>query len=393
MVESKFKNTDIGLIPQDWEFEKLGDIGKFKNGINKGAEQFGFGFPFVNLMDVFNKNTISQNVNFGLINSNKLEQEIYNLIKGDTLFIRSSVKPSGVGITSVVTENIENIVYSGFLIRFREEKLDTNFKRYCFNSKYFRDNLINSSTVSANTNINQNSLSELFLAFPKSLVEQKAIAEVLSETDAWIDSLENLISKKHHLKQGAMQTLLTPKKDWKVEKLGKMSQIYTGNKNNQDKNEDGLYPFFVRSQKVERINTYSYEGEAILIPGEGNLGSIFHYINGKFDFHQRVYKVSNFKGIDGKYLYWYFRVYFGHHALQNSVKATVDSIRLPTIQEFEISFPTIKEQIRIANLLSDMDAEIESLEKKLNKAKQLKQGMMQQLLTGKIRLVNTLQTS
>lgn len=123
------------------------------------------------------------------------------------------------------------------------------------------------------------------------------------------------------------------------------------------------------------------------------MGSIFHYINGKFDFHQRVYKVSNFKGIDGKYLYWYFRVYFGHHALQNSVKATVDSIRLPTIQEFEISFPTIKEQIRIANLLSDMDAEIESLEKKLNKAKQLKQGMMQQLLTGKIRLVNTLQTS
>ena len=76
--------------------------------------------------------------------------------------------------------------------------------------------------------------------------------------------------------------------EWEVKKLGDMSVIYTGKKNNQDKIENGKYPFFVRSQNVERINSYSFDGEAILIPGEGNLGSIVHYINGKFDFHQRV---------------------------------------------------------------------------------------------------------
>ena len=91
-----------------------------------------------------------------------------------------------------------------------------------------------------------------------------------------------------------MQKLLTPKKDWEVKNLGEIAEIYTGKKNNQDKVENGRYPFFVRSQIVESINTYSFDGEAILVPGEGNIGKIFHYINGNFDFHQRVYKISDF---------------------------------------------------------------------------------------------------
>ena len=219
------------------------------------------------------------------------------------------------------------------------------------------------------------------------LPEQEAIAGALSDADAWIESLEQLISKKRLIKQGAMQELLTPKEKWEVKKLGDMSVIYTGKKNNQDKIENGKYPFFVRSQNVERINSYSFDGEAILIPGEGNLGSIVHYINGKFDFHQRVYKVSDFVGLDGKFLYWYFRMYFGNHAMQNTVKATVDSIRLPTLQEFKIQFPSFTEQTRIATILSDMDAELEALEQQLHKARQIKQGMMQELLTGRVRLV------
>jgi type I restriction enzyme S subunit len=80
--------------------------------------------------------------------------------------------------------------------------------------------------------------------------------------------------------------------------------VRTGRKNNQDKIEDGTYPFFVRSQHVEQINTYSYDGEAILVPGEGGIGSIFHYICGKFDYHQRVYKISDFRDDTcGKFIY------------------------------------------------------------------------------------------
>jgi len=185
-----------------------------------------------------------------------------------------------------------------------------------------------------------------------------------------------------------MQELLRPKDGWEVKKLGEIADIYTGKRNNQDKVENGKYPFFVRSQNVERINSYSFDGEAILIPGEGNIGKIFHYINGKFDVHQRVYMISNIKnGFLVKYIYRYISEYFGKHAMENSVKATVDSLRLPTFQIFKIPYPSLQEQTQIATILSDMDAEIENLEIKLRKYKQIKQGMMQQLLTGKIRLV------
>ncbi len=273
-----------------------------------------------------------------------------------------------------------------FVLRTKDDKVHSRYLYYILMSFYFDDFLRKITAGSTITHLYQKDFVHFSFVVPP-LPEQQAIAETLTHTDEWIESLENLIAKKRLIKQGAMQKLLTPKEDWEVKKLGEMSQIYTGNKNNQDKVENGAYPFFVRSQKIERINTYSYDGEAVLIPGEGNLGNIFHYINGKFDFHQRVYKISDFIGINGKYLYWYFRMYFGHHALQNTVKATVDSIRLPTLQEFEIRFPSIEHQNTIATILSDMDFEIDALEQKLVKAKQIKQGMMQELLTGRIRLI------
>ena len=125
------------------------------------------------------------------------------------------------------------------------------------------------------------------------------------------------------------------------------------------------------------------------MPGEGGIGSIFHYINGKFEVHQRVYKISNFvENVVGKYIYLQMRHSFGKHAMTNSVKATVDSLRLPTFQEFIIPIPTSKEeQIAIAEILTNMEIEIEQLETKKAKYQNMKQGMMQELLTGKTRLV------
>jgi len=139
---------------------------------------------------------------------------------------------------------------------------------------------------------------------------------------------------------------------------------------------------------VERINSYSFDGEAILVPGEGGIGTIFHYINDKFDYHQRVYKISNFyEGISGLFTYYYMLINFNQQAMKNSVKATVDSLRLPTFKEFEITYPSDpKEQVAIANVLSDMDSDIEELKQKKVKYEKIKEGMMQQLLTGRIRL-------
>ncbi|EMB45469.1 restriction endonuclease subunit S [Treponema denticola] len=228
------------------------------------------------------------------------------------------------------------------------------------------------------------------------LSEQRRIAEVLSDTDTYISSLKKLITKKESLKQGIMHELLTGKKrlpgfsgEWVEKRLGNIAlDINTGTRNNEDKVDNGRYPFFVRSQTVEYIDKYRYDCEAILIPGEGNIGEIFHYINGKFDCHQRVYKISNFIDVNGKFIYHYLRLFFGQYAIMHTVKATVDSLRLPTFINFPIFIPyNIAEQTAIANVLSDMDEEIEALKKKLKKVEFIKQGMMQKLLTGDIRLL------
>jgi type I restriction enzyme, S subunit len=218
--------------------------------------------------------------------------------------------------------------------------------------------------------------------------EQTDIATALNDADALITQLEKLIAKKRAIKQGAMQELLKPKEGWINELIKNLASISTGAKNTQDKIDDGNYPFFVRSQNIVKINSYSFDGEAILIAGDGvGTGKVMHYYNGKFDFHQRVYKISDFQDtIIGLYFFLFFKNNFYNRMMQMTAKSSVDSIRRDMISEMVISFPPIEEQTRIAQILSDMDAEIEGLEKKLEKTKKIKQGMMQELLTGRIRL-------
>lgn len=234
------------------------------------------------------------------------------------------------------------------------------------------------------------------LKLPKPPIEeQRAIAAALSDVDALIGALDKLIAKKRDLKQAAMQQLLTGQTrlpsfsgEWVATSLGAVANIKTGKRNNEDKIESGEYPFFVRSDTIERINSYSHDCEAILVPGEGRIGEIFHYIVGRFDVHQRVYAITGFASdISGKFVHLYMGMHFGAWAMQNTVKATVDSLRLPTFQNFAMKVPPTKdEQAAIAQVLSDMDAELAALEARRDKTRALKQGMMQELLTGRIRL-------
>jgi type I restriction enzyme S subunit len=204
--EIRFKDSD-GNDFADWEEKPLGEIGSFKNGLNKGKEDFGFGYPFINLMDVFGKPSIVDD-GFSLVNANKKELEAYNLLKGDVLFIRSSVKKTGVGETSVVLEDIKDTVYSGFLIRFREFSgtLNLLFKKYCFHARTFRNNLVSLSTTSANTNINQESLSGLMLTFP-CMEEQKKIADFLSAIDDKINLVNRQLEKTKEYKKSLLQKM------------------------------------------------------------------------------------------------------------------------------------------------------------------------------------------
>lgn len=175
--------------------------------------------------------------------------------------------------------------------------------------------------------------------------------------------------------------------DWDVNLIKNICQIKTGDKNTQDRVDSGTYPFFVRSQNVERINSYSFDGEAVLTAGDGETGKIFHYINGKFDFHQRVYKMSHFnKRIDGFYFYKYFSNNFYTRIMSMTAKSSVDSVRMEMIANMQILLPKLEEQKQIAVALSDVDGLIESLEKLIAKKRDMKTAAMQQLLTGKKRL-------
>jgi type I restriction enzyme, S subunit len=388
-LRAGYKQTEIGLIPSDWEVKELGEIGIFKNGINKGIEDFGFGYPFVNLMDVFGKSSISQNESFGLINSNDIERKLYDLKKGDVLFIRSSVKPSGVGLTCVIENNLPNIVFSGFIIRYRDNNyLDEGYKKHCFYDERFRNNLIGSSTVSANTNINQEALKKLKIPLPPTKAEQSAIANALSDADALIDSLEKLIAKKRNIKQGAMQKLLQPKEGWEVKKLGEVvGKITTGKLDANAMKENGEYRFYTCAKDYYLIDEYAFDSEALLVSGNGaNVGYI-HYYKGKFNAYQRTYVLTDFS-IDVFYIKLFLDSYLAKRISIEVSAGNTPYIKMDTITDMVIYYPkTLAEQTTIATILSDIDNEIAALETKLEKYKKLKLGMMQNLLTGKIRLI------
>ena len=173
--------------------------------------------------------------------------------------------------------------------------------------------------------------------------------------------------------------------DWEIKPIKELAYITTGSKNTQDRIAEGAYPFFVRSQTVERINSYSYEGEAVLTAGDGvGTGKVFHYINGKFDIHQRVYKISDFNNkLDGYFFFLYFSNNFFNRIMQMTAKSSVDSVRMEMIADMQIPVPTKSEQTTIATVLSDTDELITSLDKLIAKKKAIKQGLMQEFLKPK----------
>ena len=176
--------------------------------------------------------------------------------------------------------------------------------------------------------------------------------------------------------------------DWNVARIGDIASIRTGAKNTQDKQADGEYPFFVRSQEIERINSYSYDGEAVLSAGDGvGTGKVFHYINGRFDVHQRVYRIADFcDAVDGRYFFYQFSTRFYNRIMSMTAKSSVDSVRLDMISDMRIPMPTPREQRAITKALSDVDESLGALDTLIAKKQDIKLGAMQQLLTGETRL-------
>ena len=408
-----YKRTAVGVIPENWEVRTLGTLGQFKNGINKGKQDFGHGFPFLNLMDVFGVPKVSTDSSFGLVNSSLGEREAYALQSGDVLFVRSSVKPEGVGLTILIPEDLPNTVFSGFLIRYRDNGLlALEFKEHCFWEASFRNRLIASSTVSANTNINQEALKFLQLAFPPNKAEQRAIAEALSDVDGLLGALEALIAKKRAIKQAAMRQLLTGKTrlpgfsgEWETKRFGEIAELHRQN----------VVPAISGDTLFMHFSLPAYdEGRCPVMELGKEIGS------NKFHVPENTVLVSK---LNPRIIRVWAPASVGSNAvasteflvltprdnvsrifllvlclsprfceqmgqLATGTTGSHQRISPPEAMKIEIWVPTNPaEQRAIAAVLSDMDAEIAALEHRRDKTRAIKQGMMQQLLTGRVRLV------
>ena len=159
-----------------------------------------------------------------------------------------------------------------------------------------------------------------------------------------------------------------------------MCSISTGNKNTQDKADDGIYPFYVRSQTVERINSWTFDGEAILTAGDGvGVGKVFHHSYGKIGVHQRVYILSNFK-CDANYLFHFFSSKFYNRVKRMSAKNSVDSVRKEMITDMPLSLPCHKEQVKIGHMLSLLDERIATQSKIIDSLQTLIKGIADNIL-------------
>ena len=173
---------------------------------------------------------------------------------------------------------------------------------------------------------------------------------------------------------------------WNTARMRYLCDMITGDKDTVNRVDDGIYPFYVRSPHIERINSYTFDGEAVLMAGDGvGAGKVLHYANGKFDFHQRVYNFHNFRQIKGILLYQYLKSLFKYKIEEGGAKNTVDSVRQPWLKDFPVCVPPLAEQEAIAAWLDEkcgeIDAAIAKVDREIELIDELKQSEISRVVT------------
>ena len=160
------------------------------------------------------------------------------------------------------------------------------------------------------------------------------------------------------------ELLKNEKVEWK--KLGEVSEVGTGKSNTNEQVEDGEYPFYVRSKNVKRSNKYEFDELAIVIPGEGGVGEVFHYVEGKYALHQRAYRIHIINNnVNTRFIYHYMLQNFKEYIVKNAVSATVSSIRKPMIEKFKIPIPSLETQEEIVKILDNFTEYVTELQAEL----------------------------
>jgi type I restriction enzyme S subunit len=307
----------------------------------------------------------------------------YLLTDRDILLARSGAT---VGKAFLYRSDGDEACFAGYLIRARcdQRRMLAEYLAYYLQSAGYWD-FINSSALQATIqNVSAELYKEILVTHP-SVEQQKKVVAYLDEQTRKIDQLMNMRRRQMALlkeqRAAVIQEAVTrglnpnvPMKDsgllwvgkipayWEVKRLKYVCKVTTGSKDTVDADDDGIYPFFVRSQIIERIGSFSFDGEAVLTAGDGaGVGKVFHHHVGKFDFHQRVYMLYDFKGILGRFVFHYLKENFYKVALEGGAKSTVDSLRMPVFLNFGITIPPIDEQKEIMGFIESESAKTEHL--------------------------------
>lgn len=425
MKQTEIDGVADTLIPEDWEVKRLGELGEpcmCKRILKEQTSPTG-DIPFYKIGT------------FGGIQDAYISRELfehykeqYNYPKKGTLLLSAAGTIGRVVVFDGKDSYFQdsNIVW----IDNDETKVTNDFLFYCYSRMQWKTE--EGGIVSRLYNANLKSTS--FIA-PKSLAEQERIAKALSDVDALISTTEKLIQKKKNIKQGAMQNLLTGKKrltgfgsqtksptykqtelglipeDWEVKSLGESFDIGSSKRVFQSQWRKSGIPFYRAREIVILAEKNTVENELfidetlynqyktlygvpavndLLVTGVGTLGKVYKVQNtNPFYFKDgNIICLKNKGSINSDYVSYHFDYYIVKDQINdNSGKSTVGTYTINSARKTIIPVPSVPEQTAIANVLSSMDKEIETLNTNLEKYRNLKTAMMQQLLTGKIRLV------
>lgn len=383
---SDYKMTEIGLIPRDWEVKSIRDFALVKTGNTPPTNDktnYGDEFFFVSPADLGKGKYI-------LETEKKLSEKGFSISRQfpnqSILFtcIGSTIGKSGIANKALTSNQQINAILPN-------ELYNSDFVFYVLN--ILSPIIKSSASEQAVPLINKSQFESFQIPFPTKS-EQTAIATALSDADNYTSSLEKLIAKKRLLKQGAMQQLLRPKEDWVVKKLGEVADVLDNLRvplnDNQRATMKGDIPYCGANGIVDYVNDFVIDDDIILMAEDGGYFDeyktrpIAYRMTGKCWVNNHAHILKAKSENDQGFLFYSLVHKNILDFINGGTRAKLNKGELVNI---EVTIPKVKaEQTRIATILSDMDADIAALEKQLAKARSIKQGMMQQLLTGKIRL-------
>jgi type I restriction enzyme, S subunit len=410
-IPTGYKKTEIGIIPEDWNVKTLVEVTEnVKVGLATSVTRYyrNKGIPIIrnlNIKDGFfdDRDMLYLDEDFAKANLSKSAKGL------DVLTVHTG---ANLGLTCVLPKRYDKCqTFTTLITTPKKSIIDSYYLCYHMGSFFGKKEMNKLEVGGGKGNLNTADLKKYRIFFPSNIKEQKAIAEVLSDTDALIESLEKLIAKKKAIKQGAMQQLLTGKKrlpgfsgEWKTMKLGQLVDYKNGKSFESHIVDNGDYYLITLNSlditgklrkdhlRVAFNDKSLNKNDLIMILSDVAHGYFLGLTDvipedNKYVLNQRVGALKNIRYVKPYYLSKYINIkqkYFKSIGQGSSQQ----NLNRDDILNFKIHFPIeISEQVTITSVILDIDAEIEKLEQKKDKYISLKQGMMQQLLTGKIRLV------